>query len=422
MVSARPEVLAIIPARGGSKGIPRKNIRSFAGYPLIAYSTAAGLQAETVTRVIVSTDDEEIAGVARQWGAETPFLRPAEFAQDQTLDLPVFQHALEWLAEKEGYRPDVVVQLRPTSPIRPPALVDQAVRLLLAHPEAHSVRGLVIAGQNPHKMWRIDAQTGRMNPLLHVEGVAEPYNAPRQILPPVYWQTGHIDAIRPEAIMRGTMSGEVILPVMIDPNYTVDIDNPRDWARSEWLVWNSDFAIVTPGSRRRPLPERVELVVFDFDGVFTDNRVWVDESGREAVAANRSDGIGIRALREAGIDSLVLSTEVNPVVSARCRKLKIPVLQGQEDKAAALRRLLEERQTDAERAGKHVVYVGNDTNDLPCFSMVACAVAVADAQPAVLRLADFVLARRGGYGAVRELCDLLVQRKEHFNGAGSTNR
>ena len=112
------EVLALIPARGGSKSIPRKNIRSFAGYPLIAYSIAAGRMAETVTRVVVSTDDEEIATVARQYGAEVPFLRPAAFSQDEIPDLPVFRHALEWLAEQEGYRPEIVVQLRPTSPLR----------------------------------------------------------------------------------------------------------------------------------------------------------------------------------------------------------------------------------------------------------------------------------------------------------------
>ncbi len=101
------------PARGGSKSIPRKNIRSFAGYPLIAYSIAAGLAAETVTRVIVSTDDEEIAAIARQYGAETPFLRPAEFSQDETPDLPVFQHALEWLAEARRLQPG---DCRPASP------------------------------------------------------------------------------------------------------------------------------------------------------------------------------------------------------------------------------------------------------------------------------------------------------------------
>jgi len=124
MVEPAAKVLALVPARGGSKGIPRKNIRDFAGHPLIAYSIAAGLHAALVNRVIVSTDDEEIAEVARQYGAEAPFLRPAEFAQDQSLDLPVFQHALEWLAEKENYHPDVVVQLRPTSPVRPPGFVD----------------------------------------------------------------------------------------------------------------------------------------------------------------------------------------------------------------------------------------------------------------------------------------------------------
>ncbi|MEJ5313538.1 MULTISPECIES: acylneuraminate cytidylyltransferase [Anaerolinea] len=410
MVSAKPEVLAIIPARGGSKGIPRKNIKLFAGHPLIAYSIAAGVQAESVTRVIVSTDDEEIAAVARQYGAEVPFLRPAELAQDQTLDLPVFQHALRWLEEREGYRPEVVVQLRPTSPVRPPALVDEAVRILLEHPEADSVRGVVPAGQNPHKMWRIDPQTGVMKNLLDVPGVDEPYNAPRQILPPVYWQTGHIDAIRPRAIHAGSMSGKIILPVMVDPAYTVDIDTPKDWARSEWLVWYSDLEIVYPGRRRRPLPQRVDLVVLDFDGVMTDNRVWVNEEGREMVAANRSDSLGLAYLRREGVKVVVLSTETNPVVAARCRKLNLPVYQGVNDKAAALPGILQEMGVSPE----HTIYVGNDSNDVPCFPLVACALVVEDAQTAARRAADIILTRRGGHGAVREVCDILLQRMGKF--------
>ncbi len=404
-----PEVLAVVPARGGSKGIPRKNIRNFAGHPLIAYSIEAGLLARSVTRVIVSTDDEEIAAVARQYGAEAPFLRPAEFAQDQTLDLPVFQHALGWLAEHENYRPDIVVQLRPTSPVRPPSLVDEAVGLLLEHPEADSVRGVVPAGQNPHKMWRIDPVTGQMRPLLAVDGIAEPYNAPRQVLPPVYWQTGHVDAIRPHVFVQGTMSGRTILPVMVDPAYTVDIDTPKDWARSEWLVWHGDLDIVYPGRQgvpRRPMPERVELVIFDFDGVMTDNRVWVDGDGREMVAANRSDSLGLNAIRSAGIQAIVISTETNPVVAARCRKLKMEYVQGVDDKATLVRRLLEDRRIDP----RQVIYLGNDTNDVPCFPLVGCAVVVADAQPAARRAADIVLGRAGGHGAVRELCDLLLQR------------
>ena len=401
---ARTEVLAVIPARGGSKGIPHKNIRDFAGYPLIAYSIVAGLQAETVTRVIVSTDDEKIAAVARQWGAETPFLRPAEFAQDQTTDLPVFQHALKWLAENEGYRPDVVVQLRPTSPVRPVGLVDEAVRMLLARPEADSVRGVVPAGQNPHKMWRIDPGSGQMKNLLDVPGLPEPYNAPRQALPPVYWQTGHIDVIRPRAILEmDSMSGRVILPVMIDPRYTVDIDTPADWQRYEWLV-SSGLEMVMPGPGRRPLPDEVALVVFDFDGVMTDNRVWVDQNGREMVAASRAEGPGLRALESRGIRPLVISGEVNQVVAARCRKLQVQALQGIADKAAALREYLQAEKIDPAQ----VVYLGNDVNDLPCFPLVACAAAVADAEPEVLRQADLVLTRKGGHGAVRELCEMIL--------------
>ena len=244
--AARPEVLALIPARGGSKGIPRKNIRDFAGHPLIAYSIAAGLQAETVTRVIVSTDDEEIAAVSRGCGADIPFLRPAEYAQDNTLDLPVFQHALRWLAENEHYQPDVIVQLRPTSPIRPPDCVDQAVHMLLEHPEADSVRGVVPAAQNPFKMWRVDRVSRRMQPLLTVEGIAEAYNAPRQALPPVYWQTGHIDAVRPAAILGGSMSGKIILALTLDPRYTVDIDDLNDWQQAEWLLRQGGLPAILP--------------------------------------------------------------------------------------------------------------------------------------------------------------------------------
>lgn len=406
------EVLALVPARGGSKSLPRKNIRPFGGYPLLAYSIAAGLQARTVSRVIVSTDDEEIAEVARAYGAEVPFLRPADLALDDTPDLPVFQHALRWLAEHEGYRPDIVVQLRPTSPLRPPDCVDRAVAILLEHPEADSVRGVVPSGQNPYKMWRI-AEDGRLVPLLR-DGFDEPYNMPRQKLPPTYWQTGHIDAIRTSTILeKGSMSGQVIRPLLLDPRYAVDIDTAWDWARAEWLLWESDLEIVRPGPAPRPLPDQVDLVVLDFDGVLTDNRVWVDAEGREWVAAHRGDGWGLARLREAGVQVVVLSTETHPVVAARCRKLGLPVVQGVADKGEALRRLLAERGVDPARA----VYVGNDVNDLPCFPLVACALVVADAHPEARARADRVLRRPGGHGAVRELCDLLLSGMKSGPGA-----
>jgi len=244
------EALAIIPARGGSKGIPHKNIRLFAGYPLIAYSIAAALQAETVTRVIVSTDDDEIAEVARHFGAEIPFLRPAELAADRTTDLPVFQHALNWLAENEGYHPDIVLHLHATSPVRPRGFVDQAVFLLREHPETECVRSVVPPGQNPYKMWQIDPHSGRMLPLLTIPGIIEPYNTPRQLLPAVYLQTGHINAIRPAAILEGSMTGKVIFPLIVDGRYEIDMDTIADWERGEWVVANHPLDMVQPKEHR----------------------------------------------------------------------------------------------------------------------------------------------------------------------------
>jgi N-acylneuraminate cytidylyltransferase len=400
-------ILALIPARGGSKSIPHKNIRPLAGLPLIAYSVAAAAASKRVTRIIVSTDDAEIARIARDFGAETPFLRPAEFSQDNTLDLPVFTHALGWLKEHENYQPEILVQLRPTSPLRPPDCVDQAIQVLLDHPEADSVRGVIPSGQNPYKMWQFTDQ-GRMTPLLSLPGVPEPFNAPRQALPPTYWQTGHIDTIRLSTILqKGSLSGDVIYPLQIDPRYAVDIDTLRDWQRAEWLINQGDLKIIQPGRVRRPLPVKIDLLVFDFDGVMTDDRVWVDQDGRESVAANRRDGLGIAMLHKAGIPMVVLSTETNPIVSARCRKLGLTVIQGIEDKQAALSSLLQERKLDP----KNVIYLGNDVNDLPCFSGVGCAVVVADAHPDVISQADLLLTQKGGHGAVRELCDKIIQNQ-----------
>ena len=149
------EILALIPLVAARKEFRARNPQ-LRGLSLIAWSIAAAKQSELVTRIVVSTDDEEIAAVAREWGAETPFLRPAELAQDKTTDLPVFEHALKWLEEVEGCHPDVIVQLRPTSPIRPRTMVDDAIRILLEHADADCVRGVVPAAQNPYKMWRFE--------------------------------------------------------------------------------------------------------------------------------------------------------------------------------------------------------------------------------------------------------------------------
>jgi N-acylneuraminate cytidylyltransferase len=235
------EILAIIPARGGSKSIPRKNIIDFAGH---AYSIAAGLAAESISRVIVSTDDAEIAEISRRFGAETPFIRPDEFSQDSTPDLPVFVHALSWLEKNESYTPDIVVQLRPTSPFRRIQHIDAAVYRLIERPDADAVRTICIPFQNPFKMWRIGID-GFMKPIGIELGISnEPYNQPRQSLPDVYWQTGYVDAAWADTIItKKSMTGDQILPLIIDSSEWIDIDSPDDWIRSERLLLNGEITL-----------------------------------------------------------------------------------------------------------------------------------------------------------------------------------
>ncbi len=222
--TAQPKnILALIPARGGSKGIPHKNIVELAGKPLIAYSIAQALASHWINRTIVSTDDQVIATIARRYGAEVPFMRPAEYAQDSSTDLVVFQHALRWLLENEGYDCELVVHLRPTGPVRRVEVIDQAIELMLAHPEADALRSVSVPAQTPFKMWRI-GPTGYLQPLLDVPGVIESYCQPRQSLPEVYWQNGYVDVIRPATIVdKGLMAGEMILPfITSDPILELD--------------------------------------------------------------------------------------------------------------------------------------------------------------------------------------------------------
>ncbi len=200
------------------------------------------------------------------------------------------------------------------------------------------------------------------------------------------------------------MTGRIILPILFDSAHDADLDTLEDWKRAEQSILADGLKMVWPGLPPRKMPEKIRLLILDFDGVLTDNRVWVDENGHEMVAANRSDSLGINMLRQAGVEAMVVSKETNPVVTARCRKMNIACIQGEDDKQTALQKLLADRQLDPAQ----VVYLGNDINDLPCFPLVGWAVAVADALPEVTRSADYVLSRAGGHAAVRELCDLIL--------------
>ncbi len=234
-------ILALIPARGGSKGLPGKNILPLAGHPLIAYSIEAALTTPSITRVVVSTDSEKIAEVARRYGAEVPFIRPAAYAADDSLDLDVFIHALTWLQENENYAPDLVVQLRPTSPIRYVADIETCIERLANSPEADSLRIVTQAFHTPYKMWQLGEEGQPMQPLLALDSVAEPYNQPRQSLPTMYWQIGTLDVIRPKVIMeQKSMSGRVILPYVVAQERAIDIDDIFSFQRAEAYILSHD--------------------------------------------------------------------------------------------------------------------------------------------------------------------------------------
>ncbi len=220
--SDKPEILALIPARGGSKGIPRKNIMQVANKPLIAYSIDHAKYSRLITRVIVTTDDDEIAQVAKKHGAEVPFMRPSEFAQDLSPDIDAFQHALEWLAKHEFYKPDLVVHLRPTGPVRKIELIDEAIDLMISNADADALRSISRPSQTPYKMWSIENK--RLKPLLRLEGLSDSCSMPRQMLPEIYWQNGYVDIIRPHTILKkNSMTGDIVLPFIVnDPIFELD--------------------------------------------------------------------------------------------------------------------------------------------------------------------------------------------------------
>lgn len=252
------KTLALIPGRSGSKSIPNKNIRPLAGQPLIAHTIGHALKAKSVERVVVSTDSEQYAEIARAHGAEVPFLRPAEFATDDATDLQVFTHALGWFQEKEDWLPDICVHLRPTFPSRDPEDIDRAVAFLQAHPEIDSVRSVVPAPETPYKMWVRD-QDGMLSTAMQ-NGPPEAWNMPRQQLPPVFLQNASIDVVRSSVILeQHSMTGKRIYGLVMTEMF--DIDHESQWQAAENHLLNQrrKWDRVSGSSRR--------VYCFDIDGV-----------------------------------------------------------------------------------------------------------------------------------------------------------
>jgi N-acylneuraminate cytidylyltransferase len=231
------KVLTIIPARGGSRGVPKKNIKLLAGKPLVAWTIEAAKEAKLTGRVIVSTDSGEIAEVARQYGAEVPFLRPAEISQDLSTDQEFVMHALNTLKEKEGYIPDIVARFSPTTPLRPSSVMDEAITALLSNPDADSVRPVSRLSHHPYKAWRIEGNylVPAFSP--EVTGHAEPHNMPRQLFPEMYahlgasgvaWTRTHTEL--------GLTSGKKVGYIIMNDTDALDINTELDFEIAEFLM------------------------------------------------------------------------------------------------------------------------------------------------------------------------------------------
>ncbi|MFA5856739.1 MAG: acylneuraminate cytidylyltransferase family protein [Candidatus Pacearchaeota archaeon] len=229
------KILALIPARGGSKGIPKKNIIDLGGYPLIAYTIAAAKLSKNINRIIVSTDSEEIANISKKYGAEVPFLRPSEISQDNSTDIEFINHALDFLEKNEGYVPDLIIHLRPITPLRNPEDIDRAIEELLKDKEATALRSAHIFNQPGYKLTKIkDGYWEFFGKEDFPEGF-EYYNLPRQQLPKTYFQNGYVDIIIPKTIKTlGSLHGKKIKSFITE--VTADIDDYNDLRFAEKLL------------------------------------------------------------------------------------------------------------------------------------------------------------------------------------------
>lgn len=227
------KIIAIIPARGGSKGVPKKNIRMLGGYPLIAYSIAACVLSKKIEKIIVSTDSTEIAEIAKRYGADVPFLRPAEFARDNSGDIEVVDHAINWLKDNDGIIPEYIVYIRPVTPLRDPELIDDAIIKFALNSDATSLRSVYQIRESTYKLLGI--KENFLVGLYPDDPRPEYYNLPRQNFPPAYEANGYIDIVKSKIILKSKLFyGPKMLP-FFTPNVG-EIDTLEDLDYIEYLL------------------------------------------------------------------------------------------------------------------------------------------------------------------------------------------
>ena len=222
------EILCIIPARSGSKGIIDKNIIDYNGKPLLSWSIIQAKNSKYKMKIIVSTDSEKYKKIAIEYGAEVPFLRPPEISQDLSTDFECINHCVKWLEKNENYKSDIILHLRPTSPNRSVTLIDDCLDNFIKNRSNYdSLRSVIPFDKSPFKMYKI--ANDHLLPLFRtIDNIYEPYNQARQILPQCYLHNGYVDILNTNILQYSTISGNKILPYLMNEEHNIDIDNPKD--------------------------------------------------------------------------------------------------------------------------------------------------------------------------------------------------
>lgn len=374
------KIVALVPLRAGSKSIPHKNIKLMAGRPLCYWSIKAAVECPYISRVYVSTESTKIKKIVLSFGFDkvTIINRPKRLASDSASTESVMLHAAGLIDF------NVMVTLQATSPLTQSQDLKSAIRLFEKRENDSMLSAVIIK----RFFWNWDNRPMNYDPM----------NRPRrQEFKGTFMENGSFYITTRETLMKykNRLGGNIGIYLMGD-EHAIEIDEPKDWQVVEKMILAREI---------KPLMKDIALIITDFDGVLTDNRVFVNKNGDETVVCNRADGLAVNHFSKKGIKVVCLSTEVNKVVKKRCDKMGIQTYQGIENKIIYLKKILKENKIDKKRC----LYIGNDINDLECLQYVGHPVIPSDANLLLKEFNFYTTHACGGSGVLREVYKLMFE-------------
>ena len=395
------QIIAIIPARGGSKRIFKKNIKFMAGKPLIAYTIEASLNSELIDKTIVSTDDEEISDVAKDYGAEV-IMRPKGLSKDDSPTEQAMLQVIEQL-EKDGCKIDYIVLLQPTSPLRGTDIIDKGINIILES-DADSLLS-VCEVRHYYLLGYFDK--GYYKP----EYDKRPFS---HTMPKKYKENGAIYITKKDFLIKNkNRIGGKIKAIVMNEVDSIDIDEEGDFDLVERIILNAK----SNNSLDVEQLKKIKLFITDVDGVLTDGGMYYSEEGEVMKEFNTRDGMGIELLRKNRIIPVIITKENSEIVIKRAEKLKVKEAYiGVEDKLEVIEELIEKYNLSFDE----IAYIGDDINDLPVLEKAGLSFAPEDAIEEVKQSVDYVTSKKGGEGAFREAVDFILAQNLSISHSAET--